>query len=181
MATQDEILSLYPDLTTCGLNQVRTCVTEFNPNRIEFLRKLIRLMIASHRSYKVGSYGGKHAMERPVKFYFTNGEFILAMLMEGYPMRRDGINCVFKARYLVPDVGVPSGYILDWTPEESRRQNTMDALLFGRRPVRQMRETKVDQARRTLKSNVEALLDETIPTWREGDIYTKLAASLGEW
>lgn len=163
----DTILALYPNLTTCGLNETRTKTDEFTLARIEFLRTLIRVSIVPDRCYKVGSYGGKHSMEHLVKFYFTNGEFILAMLMEGYPMRENGINCVFKARYRVPNVGANNGHILDWTPTKY--------------PLRRRGERNVEEARLTLQNDVKNILDTMVPTWREGDIFSKLAAVVGNW
>jgi len=76
---------------------------DFKPSRIEFIRAVIRLSIAPAKSYMVGSYGGKHYIEQLTGAYISNGEFIVAMLMEGYAQSKvvpGRPNVSFKAKYL---------------------------------------------------------------------------------
>ena len=59
--------------------------------------------------YKVGSYGGKHEIEKyrnkiiKKDNYISNGEFIIAMILNGYVFKKDSntsLNCSFKAKYI---------------------------------------------------------------------------------
>ena len=62
-------------------------------------------------AYKIGSYSGKHAIERHRSYlygnkdnYISNGEFIIAMILAGYEYKiymdcgRPYVNCDFKAK-----------------------------------------------------------------------------------
>ena len=52
----------------------------------------------------VGSYGGKHVIERyrdkqkEKDSYISNGEFIVAMVLNGYVPKKCSLNCAFKAK-----------------------------------------------------------------------------------
>lgn len=161
MPTLDEVLALHPSLTTFGFGQfqdktaVRTNPNEFNPARIEFLRKLIALSIVPNRSYKVGSYGGKHVMEHLADFYFANGEFIVAMLMEGYPMRTSGVNASFKANYVRFVSSDGARKVLTWTPHPY--------------PIRTKSGRDAEAKMKSLHEGVVALITERVPGWKVGD------------
>jgi hypothetical protein len=60
-------------------------------------------------AYSVGSYGGKHVVEKYRKdvlklsgdCYICNGEFIIAMLLLGYKLKySNGLNFCFRAGYI---------------------------------------------------------------------------------
>ena len=105
----NEALARFPTLGQGGLT---THGGIFNPERIELIRKVIRASIVptapKRGKWGIGSYGGKHYIEHLMDIYITNGEFILAMVMEGYetkhviydkPYRHATPNAVFRAKY----------------------------------------------------------------------------------
>lgn len=109
ISTMEDILAQYPTLTTFGFGTFKNerpiapSDRTFNPERIRILRKTLPLILRPSKKFDVGSYGGKHVAEHFVGTYFSNGEFILAMLMDGYKMRHgEGPNAVFQATYLFP-------------------------------------------------------------------------------
>jgi hypothetical protein len=59
----------------------------------------IPLIIKPVKSYNLGSYYGKHVIEkfRKTNNYISNGEFIIAMMLVGYKCKKNGLNGVFKA------------------------------------------------------------------------------------
>ena len=62
--------------------------------------------LKTYAKYCVRSYGGKHEVEKyrntltKGNNYISNGEFIAAMILNGYVPKIDGINCVFKAKVI---------------------------------------------------------------------------------
>lgn len=111
----DAVLAQHPNLTLFGLDpsQERVPDRRFTETRIEMIRKVIRVAVkpvSPHSKKRIGSYGGKHVIENLIDLYITNGEFILAMLMEGYPMKhivygvpfnRPTPNASFKADWVM--------------------------------------------------------------------------------
>ena len=110
----DAILTQHPNLTLFGLDPSEEHIPDrrFTEARIEMIRKVIRVAVkpvSPHSKKRIGSYGGKHVIEHLIDLYITNGEFILAMLMEGYPMKhivhcitnRPTPNASFKADWVM--------------------------------------------------------------------------------
>ena len=64
--------------------------------------KIIPTFIKLSSRYDVGSYGGKHAIERSMKeLYISNGLFICAMILLGYKYQNPhSLNVNFKAKYI---------------------------------------------------------------------------------
>lgn len=80
---------------------------EFESERIEKIREIIRGNLEKRKTERVnllgyGSYALKHAVEKDVnargilKCYVSNGEFIYAMILEGYNVKREGRNAYFN-------------------------------------------------------------------------------------
>ena len=58
-------------------------------------------IITTGSQYKIGSYGGKHVLEKHRKKYISNGCFICAMILLGYKYKKpDSLNLNFKAKYI---------------------------------------------------------------------------------
>jgi len=89
----------YSDFTMNNIKNIVQCLRE-----IPFIIKRIK----NHKSkYAVGSYGGKHAIEKYRKIktptencYISNGEFIIAMILLGYAPKVESLNCIFNAVYI---------------------------------------------------------------------------------
>lgn len=66
--------------------------------KIEKIRAEIRKYFTKTKSFnlKRSSYGLKHELERHIGNYVANGELIYAMHLEGYKIKRSGINCYFN-------------------------------------------------------------------------------------
>ena len=114
----EEILAKYPHLRPFGLEPYMKDMSRLTEHhgflaaRIDLVRRMVRVMVkpvGPNSKKRIGSYGGKHVIEHEIEFYITNGEFILAMLLEGYPMKQDGPNGIFKATW-VHDVGLADGW-----------------------------------------------------------------------
>lgn len=116
----DAALAKLPTLELFGLAPFNNNPEEYPPDRnfiparIELIRQVIRVSIVpTKRKWGIGSYGGKHYIEDLMDIYISNGEFILAMAMEGYEVRhvvwgketahpgRPTPNAVFRAKYKV--------------------------------------------------------------------------------
>jgi hypothetical protein len=113
----DAILAQHPNLSIFGLDPTdeKNPDRRFTEARIEMIRKVIRVAVkpvSPHSKKRIGSYGGKHVIERLIDLYITNGEFILAMLMEGYPMKQIVYGRDFGIYYNRP---TPNGaFKADW-------------------------------------------------------------------
>lgn len=72
--------------------------TAFDENRIELIRHFIPSRFSKIFSFNTrnSSYGLKHIVERSIGNYISNGELIYAMYLEGYSIKRTGINCYFN-------------------------------------------------------------------------------------
>jgi len=82
--------------------------TQFEQARIEEIRSVLRKWFRKMKNInlKRSSYSLKHAMERylgrervwegAVDGYVSNGELIYAMVLEGFDVRREGINAFFN-------------------------------------------------------------------------------------
>ena len=113
----DAVLAKYPNLHHFGLSPyddrpLAAGDRNFIPARIELIRQMIRASIVpTKKKWDIGSYGGKHYIEHLMDIYITNGEFILAMALEGYEVKqvvwgrntsqpgRPTPNAVFRAKY----------------------------------------------------------------------------------
>jgi len=89
----DAVLTQYPNLTLFGLDPSEEHIPDrrFTEARIEMIRQVIRVAVkpvSPHSKKRISSYGGKHVIENLIDLYITNGEFILAMVLEGYPMKQ---------------------------------------------------------------------------------------------
>lgn len=64
------------------------------------LRKLISKYLTKTEkpNMKINSYGMKHTVERIIDRYVSNGELIYAMHLEGFKIKRYGINCCFNLK-----------------------------------------------------------------------------------
>jgi hypothetical protein len=64
--------------------------------------QIIPTFIKPSTRYDVGSYGGKHAIEKSMKErYINNGLFICAMILLGYEYKKPiNLNVSFKAKYI---------------------------------------------------------------------------------
>lgn len=64
--------------------------------------KIIPAFIKSSTRYDVGSYGGKHAIEKSMTDrYINNGLFICAMILLGYEYKKPiSLNVSFRAKYI---------------------------------------------------------------------------------
>lgn len=80
--------------------------TEFNEERIDRIRAIIRVFLYARKTINhqaEGSYKLKHAVERydyvagnRLGGYVSNGEFIYAMILEGFQVERNGRNAYFN-------------------------------------------------------------------------------------
>jgi len=144
----DALLLTYPTLSHNGFPCRWEGRQDFKEARIEFIRAVIRKSIAPARCYDVGSYGGKHYVEHLTGSYLTNGEFIVAMKLEGYTHSKVVAGCPnvsFKAKYVVsPDMVANVG------------RNIADETIFARHWGGQ----KKVQAYKTLVAEVKALVNE---------------------
>jgi hypothetical protein len=73
--------------------------------RIVSAIKVIPILFKRLKTYSkncIGSYGGKHIVERYQKEYISNGEFIVAMILSDFKPKNNNnsINCYFTAREL---------------------------------------------------------------------------------
>lgn len=76
-----------------------TPITETNEQNIMKCIECIPILFKTITCYKLGSYQGKHIVEKYLNTYISNGEFIISMILCGYkPKKIDGLNCCFKAR-----------------------------------------------------------------------------------
>jgi hypothetical protein len=121
----ENVLATYPNLRPFGLEPYMNDAANLEPyhgfdaSRIDLIRRMIRHMVkpvGPNSRKHIGSYGGKHVIEHEIDFYITNGEFILAMLLEGYsmkhdihPMGRPTPNGTFKATW-VHESGLADGW-----------------------------------------------------------------------
>ena len=78
-------------------------------NIIDCVNQIPAIIRPLKTSYSVGSYGGKHAIEKHRKdvlkldgdCYISNGEFIMAMIILGFTVKHcKGLNCIFRAGYV---------------------------------------------------------------------------------
>ena len=96
--------NLLSDLKGLQLNGFSNDHKEFDPDifsgneNIEILRREIRKHFRVIKSFNLnrGSYGLKHDLERHIGKYVSNGELIYAMYLEGFNIKRNGINCYFN-------------------------------------------------------------------------------------
>lgn len=72
--------------------------TVFDVDRIDEIRQFISSKFSKIKSFNTrnSSYGLKHIVERAIGNYVSNGELIYAMHLEGYSIKRTGINCYFN-------------------------------------------------------------------------------------
>ncbi|UAB82815.1 hypothetical protein INR75_11270 [Zunongwangia sp. SCSIO 43204] len=93
----DELTGL--DLNGFSNNEEKFNQTIFSKTKkIDKLRSQIKKYFTKTKSFnlKRSSYGLKHDLERHIDEYVANGELIYAMHLEGYKIKRDGINCYFN-------------------------------------------------------------------------------------
>ena len=64
--------------------------------------EIIPAFIKPSTRYDVGSYGGKHAIEKSMKErYIKNGLFICAMILLGYECKKPiNLSVSFRAKYI---------------------------------------------------------------------------------
>lgn len=174
----EETLAKYPNLTPFGLTPFMNDPANqesrnFLPARIDLIRRMIRTMVkpvGPNSRKRIGSYGGKHVIEHEMDFYITNGEFILAMLLEGYPMKhtvyvnRPTPNATFNATW-VHDVGLadswrryPEGRVI------YKYQKKYDAWLEMRKAMEKQLTEVVGEARDPTKP-VWDQFKEIVPRW----------------
>ena len=179
----EEILAKLPNLTPFGLapyldDPANHDNTKFLPARIDLIRRMIRVMVkpvGPNSKKSIGSYGGKHVIEHEIEFYITNGEFILAMMLEGYPARQQtwGLpgapgnrtpNASFKATW------VHDQYLADsWRryPEGrvlTKYKKKYDVWLQMRKAIEQQLTELIGEARDPAKS-VWDQFKEIVPRW----------------
>jgi hypothetical protein len=111
----NRVLDEHPRLSTFGLGLSRTLGTTVEEQKTEFDRERqelrdalpsvarvyywLKAEIGVIRTPTRGSYGLKHVAEKAIGQYVTNGEFIAAALIAGYPMREQcGPNPLFGVR-----------------------------------------------------------------------------------
>jgi hypothetical protein len=106
--TIEQVLEEHPTLSANGFDSRRAAsfegthqerVSEFHSvieEVNECLDWLSDIRMIKTICYSRGSYGLKHDVENDCGRYISNGAFIMAALMRGYPMRRnDGPNAWF--------------------------------------------------------------------------------------
>ena len=178
----EEIIAKYPNLRPFGLEPYQNDAANleayhgFLVARIDLVRRMIRGMVkpvGPNSRKHIGSYGGKHVIEHEMDFYITNGEFILAMMLEGYTMKpvvygppynRPTPNATFKATW-VHDVGMADG----WRrfPEGRvllKYQKKYNTWLEMRRAMEQQLTEIIGEGRDPAKS-VWAQFKEIVPRW----------------
>lgn len=72
----------------------RTTLTEHEES-VRELATWLRDNVRPIKTPTVGSYGMKHVVEKAIGRYVSNGEFIAAALIAGYPYRHDAPNTLF--------------------------------------------------------------------------------------
>lgn len=102
MKTKEDMLQ---GLTYIGYSGIGFNPNEFKQERIEEIRKIIRVRLVKRKTINLlgyGSYKLKHACEKDemarglLKCYVSNGEFIYAMILEGYMVAKCGVNAHFN-------------------------------------------------------------------------------------
>lgn len=102
MKTKEELLQ---GLTYIGYSGIGFNQSEFKQERIEEIRKIIRARLVKRKTINLlgyGSYKLKHACEKDemarglLKCYVSNGEFIYAMILEGFQVAKCGVNAHFN-------------------------------------------------------------------------------------
>lgn len=89
-----------PPIGVYGFND-DTPIMETNEINIMRCVECIPILFKRIPCYKLGSYQGKHIVEKHLNTYISNGEFIIAMILSGYIFKKiDGLNCNFKAKAL---------------------------------------------------------------------------------
>jgi hypothetical protein len=81
------------------LDETNTTIHNWNEDEIADAMLKIPEIIESGRRYKVGSYHGKHVLERHCEKYISNGLFTVAMCRLGYKYKKYGINSTFQAKF----------------------------------------------------------------------------------
>ena len=87
--------SVFHKFKKCDLKNIIKC-----KNQIPHIFRPLK----TYSKYCVGSYGGKHDVERyrnkqrEKDPYISNGQLIVEMIMNGYIPKQYGINCEFKAK-----------------------------------------------------------------------------------
>lgn len=74
-------------------------VSIFQENeKVDLIRPEIKKFFRKTKTFNndISSYGLKHVLERHIDNYVSNGELIYAMHLEGFKIKRDGINCFFN-------------------------------------------------------------------------------------
>ena len=110
----DEIAEKY-DLNRWGFktNKTKNIYSKLNLKNIMKCKYEIPHIFRPLKTYSkncVGSYGGKHVVERfrdnkkDKDPYIANGEFIAAMILNNYVPKIYGINCEFKAKKINKDL-----------------------------------------------------------------------------
>jgi len=81
--------------------------TNVNSKNVQAARQWIRDNVTPTHTFNKSrtSYGLKHDVERSVKHYISNDEFIQAAILEGYRTLSDntGVNLYFNMSYAKPD------------------------------------------------------------------------------
>jgi len=78
----------------------------FEVAKVQEAYQIVQQRVANRSTYFVGSYGLKHQLEEIQGGYFSNGDTIAAMLLNGYTARFAkrgkplGVNCQFKAKVI---------------------------------------------------------------------------------
>jgi hypothetical protein len=79
----------------------------FNIMQIVKIQNSLHQVVQEGNQYKIGSYGLKHAVEKCDIGYISNGDCIVAMILNGYSARfkkkgenQIDVNCEFKAKYI---------------------------------------------------------------------------------
>lgn len=104
----------YTDMTTYYTKKATQQL--FDVKRIQKAFAQIPEMVKPITTYKFGSYGFKHIVERFQKEYITNGDLIVAMLFRGYIARFGKqteyltVNCEFKASLIIDQQALPGRY-----------------------------------------------------------------------
>lgn len=83
-----------------------------NNPRLHLLFSIIPLIFKSSERKSIGSYGGKHVVEKFFSHeYISNGEFILVMMCLGYKYKvyKDTLNPIFYG-YWMPTVENPHNF-----------------------------------------------------------------------
>jgi hypothetical protein len=178
----EDILAKYPNLRPFGLEPYMNDPAQleadggFVVSRIDLIRRVIKHMVkkvSPHSKKRIYSYGGKHTVEREIGFYIANGEFIMAMLLEGYAMKPDisvitgrpTPNGTFKAAWVIEDPSLadtwrrfPEGRVL------LKYQKKYNTWLEMRNSIERELTEIVGEARDPAKS-VWDQFKEVVPRW----------------